>query len=112
MSTAATFEITPENLRDLLRDIPSDVLIIDVREQWERDICKVQPSRHIPLQQLADELENIRQHVGRVVTLCHHGVRSLNAAVWLRGQGIHDVLSLRGGIAAWADTVEPMMARY
>ena len=48
----------------------------------------------------------------RIVVICHHGVRSLNVANWLRNQGFEQAQSLRGGIDAWSRDVDPAMARY
>jgi rhodanese-related sulfurtransferase len=47
-----------------------------------------------------------------IVVYCHHGARSLQAVLWLRQQGFGEATNLSGGIAAWADMVEPDMARY
>jgi rhodanese-related sulfurtransferase len=47
-----------------------------------------------------------------VVTICHTGVRSLEAARYLRSRGFADARSLRGGVAMWAAEVEPTMAKY
>jgi rhodanese-related sulfurtransferase len=49
---------------------------------------------------------------GRIVVICHHGVRSLNVANWLRNQGFDQAQSLRGGIDAWARDVDPAVMRY
>jgi rhodanese-related sulfurtransferase len=47
-----------------------------------------------------------------IVTICHGGVRSLNAAVWMRNQGFEKVQSLSGGIDAWSREVDPAVPRY
>ena len=47
-----------------------------------------------------------------VVVYCHHGVRSLNVANWLRQQGIPNVQSMDGGIDVWSLTVDPSVPRY
>ena len=47
-----------------------------------------------------------------VVTICHHGVRSLRAAGWLRSTGVQNVVSLAGGIDAWSREVDPKVPRY
>jgi rhodanese-related sulfurtransferase len=49
---------------------------------------------------------------GRIVVICHHGVRSLNVANWLRNQGFEHAQSLRGGIDAWSRDVDPAVLRY
>jgi rhodanese-related sulfurtransferase len=46
------------------------------------------------------------------VVICHHGVRSYHAARYLESLGFGDVVNLSGGVAAWADEVDPAMPRY
>ncbi|MFP5406590.1 MAG: rhodanese-like domain-containing protein, partial [Gammaproteobacteria bacterium] len=47
-----------------------------------------------------------------VVCLCHHGMRSMQVASFLAGNGIRDVYNLSGGIDAWAREVDPSCATY
>ncbi|MDP1928685.1 MAG: hypothetical protein Q8K62_09275 [Thiobacillus sp.] len=44
--------------------------------------------------------------------MCHHGVRSYHAARYLETVGFDNVINLSGGVAAWADEVDPSMPRY
>ncbi len=48
----------------------------------------------------------------RLVIVCHHGVRSMRVAMWLRGQGFEQAQSLRGGIDAWSTAVDAKIPRY
>ncbi len=47
-----------------------------------------------------------------IVVICHHGVRSLNVANWLRNQGFEQAQSLRGGIDGWSFSVDQSIPRY
>ena len=47
-----------------------------------------------------------------VITVCHHGVRSMSAAFYLQEAGLPRVKSLSGGLENWALTVDPAMIRY
>jgi len=47
-----------------------------------------------------------------VICYCHHGMRSLDAAAWLRFQGIERAKSLAGGIERWSLDVDPNVPRY
>ena len=71
-------------------------------------LVRTLPSTHPDLEKPRDELT--RAPV--VVTICHHGVRSYSAALYLRQKGIAQARSLEGGVEAWALTVDPAMARY
>lgn len=89
----------------------SALQLIDVREPWEWEICRLEGARLIPLRELparAGELDRRRP----VVTYCHTGVRSLAAMRLLRERGFPDVKSLRGGVERWATEVDHAMPRY
>ena len=47
-----------------------------------------------------------------LVCICHHGVRSQQVAYFLERQGFTQVINMQGGVAAWADLVDPSMPRY
>jgi rhodanese-related sulfurtransferase len=47
-----------------------------------------------------------------VVFVCHHGVRSLDAAAFFAGHGFQNVRSMNGGIDAWSLEVDPELPRY
>jgi rhodanese-related sulfurtransferase len=103
-------ELSPAELAERLRgDAPP--ILLDVREPWEYDLARIAGSRLVPLGSLDAALPTL--DAGReYVVLCHHGVRSLMAAHFLQARGIEHVASLRGGIAAWSDDVDPSVPRY
>jgi rhodanese-related sulfurtransferase len=86
------------------------VQVIDVREPWEWEIARIEGSRHLPLGELPGRLAELDPHA-EIVTVCHKGKRSLQAQQLLQGAGFQ-ARSLAGGIDAWAEEVEPGMARY
>jgi len=88
-----------------------DLILVDVREPHEWEIAHIEGARLIPLSQLPDRLNELDGHA-EIVTHCHHGARSLKALEILKGAGYGKVRSLAGGIDAWAEQVEPGMARY
>jgi rhodanese-related sulfurtransferase len=90
---------------------PRDWVLLDVREAEELDICRLDGAAHIPLSELTarcDELDPERT----VVCICHHGRRSAMAAGLLLERRFRRVINLTGGIDAWAEEVDPAMARY
>jgi rhodanese-related sulfurtransferase len=89
------------------------ILLVDVRQPWEHELAALPDDVLIPLDQLAeraDELEPAADTL--VVTYCHHGIRSLNAAAILERLGHARVASLAGGIDAWSQLVDPTVPRY
>jgi len=93
------------------RDSGETLAILDVREDWERDICALEPAIAIPLSLLPDNIEKLPKD-NALVVLCHHGMRSLRAANWLRANGFDNVVNLAGGIDAWAQRIDRQMKVY
>lgn len=103
-------EISAEELARCLR--AGDALtLVDVREPWEWEIARIPGSILVPLSALADLAATIPP-ARPVVTICHHGIRSLTAREALMASGVGAVRSLAGGVDGWAITVDPNMARY
>ena len=99
-----------QGLADCLK-AKENLTILDVREDWETKLCRIEPSLHIPLNELPGRVQELSKDVPLVV-LCHHGMRSLRAVLWLRSQGFENVVNLDGGIDSWARQVEPGMGTY
>jgi len=87
------------------------LVVVDVREPFEWEICRIAGSILMPLRDLPRRFSELDPGAA-IVTVCHTGVRSLDAARFLRSRGIAQVRSLKGGVAAWADQVDSAMARY
>lgn len=87
------------------------VLLVDVREPWEFAVCKLPGAQSIPLGALPANL-NALLDAEEVICYCHHGMRSLDAAVWLRQQGVESAKSMAGGIERWATEIDPAVPRY
>jgi rhodanese-related sulfurtransferase len=85
--------------------------IVDVREPFEWELCRLEGAIHIPLGELPGRLSELDPR-REIVTICHHGHRSLRARDILRGAGFSRVRSLKGGLDAWAREIEPDMPRY
>jgi molybdopterin/thiamine biosynthesis adenylyltransferase/rhodanese-related sulfurtransferase len=83
--------------------------IVDVREQWEWDLGHIPGSVHMPLSTIPERMPELS---GTIVTVCHRGSRSVQAARFLKASGVDDVRSLRGGIEAYSVDVDPSIARY
>ena len=86
-------------------------LVVDVREPWEHAICHLETAQLLPMQEITSRWQELPRDRD-IVVLCHHGMRSLQVADFLHAQGYTRLYNLSGGIAAWADEVEPSMAQY
>ena len=103
-------EITPAVLAQAL-DGANPPLVLDVREPWEFAVGHIRGSLLLPLGELPARLSEVPAE-REVVTVCHHGMRSATARDLLQRAGYAHVMSLMGGIDAWACDVETGMARY
>ena len=103
-------QFRPVELAAQLQTGPTPVLL-DVREPWEWDVCRLPDAVLIPMRELPARLQELNK-AAETVVICHHGVRSYHAARYLETVGFGDVVNLSGGVAAWADEVDPAMPRY
>jgi adenylyltransferase/sulfurtransferase len=105
-------EISVQELKRKL-DAGEAVYLVDVRQVWEHETAALPNSVLVPLDELVDRVDEVEPPPGAlVVTYCHHGVRSLSAAVVLDRAGKPGALSLRGGIDAWSIAIDPSVPRY
>jgi rhodanese-related sulfurtransferase len=106
-------ELSPRELsRAMEGPEPARPVILDVRNPDEVQVASIRGSMHVPLNELPARLDEVRDVADRpVVVICHLGMRSYHAAVFLDSVGI-PAASLRGGIDAWAADVDPQMPRY
>jgi len=86
-------------------------LLIDVREPWEYETCRIEGAQLIPMRTIHANLQRLDVDQD-VICYCHHGQRSLDVAAWLRGQGIESAQSLAGGIDSWSLEIDPTVLRY
>ena len=89
------------------------VHLIDVREQAEVTICRIEGAEHIPMMELfTATTPTIAARDAEIIVYCHTGVRSMEATMYLRHQGFTNVASLAGGIHEWAKKIDPTLATY
>jgi rhodanese-related sulfurtransferase len=99
-----------QEVKDLF-DSKANLCLIDVRQDWEFELCHVEGSLHLPLDQLPQRLTEIPENTP-LFTLCHHGIRSGHAAAFLKNAGFKDVSNIKGGIDAWAKEINPTLKTY
>ncbi len=104
-------EITVQEAKEIRAASPQGALILDVREPFERDICAVADSTHIPMRQIPENLPTLPKD-RHILVLCHAGGRSRRVTEFLRANGFTAVSNIAGGIDAWAEQIEPGMRRY
>lgn len=86
-------------------------LLLDVREPWEFKLCAIAGSINLPMNALPARYLELDEEA-EIVLICHHGMRSYQCGVFLERQGFAEITNLNGGLAAWAEAVDPAMPRY
>lgn len=109
MTTNLEIEIQPEAVKEL--QSTADIVLLDVREPWERETARIEPSRHIPMGDIPARVQEIDPD-DHIIVYCHHGVRSLNVTAWLRQQGFENVQSMAGGIDRWSRFIDSKVPLY
>lgn len=105
-------QLTPGDLRDWLADGGrQSPLLLDVREPWEFEHCRIEGSVLVPMRDVPSRFGELDAGA-EVVVICHHGIRSHQVALFLEHYGFAAVYNLHGGVDAWADQVDPTMRKY
>jgi len=104
------FAISPKELKKSL-DNGDKLVLVDVREEWEYSLAKVDGSILIPLGTLPQSLAQLNRE-SEIIAICHHGMRSADATNFLLQQGFPKVKNLVGGIDAWSTQVDGTVPRY
>jgi rhodanese-related sulfurtransferase len=104
------FVISPKELKTRL-DKGDKLVLLDVREDWEYSLAKIDGSILVPLGTLPQSLTRLSRE-SEIVAICHHGMRSADATNFLLQQGFSNVKNLVGGIDAWSTQVDGTTPRY
>ena len=102
-------ELNAKQLQKYLEE--NTPFLLDVRLNWEYDICHLENSTLIPMTHLPTELDKLEKDRETVV-ICHHGIRSRMMGRYLESSGFNNIINLSGGIDEWAKTVDSQMATY
>ena len=102
-------DLTPKEFKDYLVD--DEVTLVDVREQWEFDICQIKGAILIPMNEIDKSYLNLNKD-SKIALYCHSGSRSMHAADFLLSKGFQTLANLQGGIDAWAQEIDTTVERY
>ncbi len=101
-------ELSVEDLRARLE--AGDIHLVDVREPFEVEICRIPGAVLIPLGQLGERMSEVPRDRD-VAVHCKSGGRSAKAVKMLQDAGWTRVRNVKGGILAWAE-IDPSVKRY
>lgn len=111
VNSAQEYELSVDELHKK-RESGESLTLLDIRKPAEREIVALEDDLFIPMGELSEHVEELEDREEPIVVYCHHGVRSLQAAQYLRDQGLRDVFSLAGGIDAWAREIDTDLPTY
>ncbi len=109
-ATSIGSEIAAEQLKKRV-DAGEDLFVLDVRNPNEFQICRIPGTVLLPLPELPTRFAEVPKD-REVIVHCKSGMRSAKAIEFLKSQGYTKLVNLTGGIAAWAEKVDPGMPRY
>ncbi len=110
MAEDAFTEIGPRQLLQWLEE-GQPLRLLDVREPDEWEICRLPRAELRPLEGIAEWSQTL-DSAERLVVYCHHGIRSLYAALYLSSRGFTQVVNLRGGLDAYSVEADSDLPRY
>lgn len=103
-------QLSPTELKDKIQQ-NDKLFLLDVREPEEFQYAKIANSVLIPLNQIPQRLGELDRDQ-EIVVICHHGMRSQQAAAYLVKSGFKNIANLTGGIDAWSCICDSSVARY
>ncbi|HUZ47085.1 MAG TPA: molybdopterin-synthase adenylyltransferase MoeB [Terriglobia bacterium] len=103
-------EITVTELKQMM-DAKKPIVLVDVRETHEYQICKIDGSTLIPLGDVPKRMHELNS-ADDIVVHCRSGVRSAKAVEFLMKSGFKKIHNLQGGVLAWARDIDPSMPTY
>ncbi len=87
------------------------LFLLDVREPHEFNYAHIAGSVLISLNQITQRLGELDVHQ-EIIVICHHGIRSQQAANYLVHSGFKNIANLQGGIDAWSRECDHLIPRY
>lgn len=105
---ATVKQLAPAELKELLDQ--GKISLFDVRPDHERALASIAQARS--LDEAGQEYLLSLDRNAPIAFLCHHGMRSQNAAQQVLGEGFKNVYNVRGGIHAWSETVDRGVPQY
>ena len=107
----ADYAIEAPELEEILEEGDENVVLVDVREPHEWDICRIENATMIALSEFDQHINELNPE-NDIYLYCYKGIRSMTALKKLKQAGFKNLKSLTGGIDRWAEIVDPSMPRY
>ena len=103
-------DLSPSEVRKIL-DNKNGTRLIDVREEWEYKIARIENAELMPLSNFISNMDNLNKE-DELIFYCHKGVRSASVCMFLSGKDFNNLINLKGGIDAWSAEIDHSVPRY
>ncbi len=103
--------IDVKSLKQLILQKTTDLLLLDVREKYEYELCRLEGALLIPLNTIPQHLHDLPKDK-HIIVYCHHGMRSASVVTYLKSNGFIRISNLEGGIHQWAKQIDDSVAVY
>lgn len=88
-----------------------DFILVDVRNDNEVFLSKIDPSIHIPMNEVPNRINELHKNK-EIIVQCKSGKRSAKVCEYLSQNGFSDVKNLAGGILAWSKEIDSSIIVY
>jgi len=88
-----------------------NIKLIDIREEYERKICKIKEDIWIPESQILKYLKNLNKK-NKIIIYCRSGIRSSLVVKMILQNGLQNIFNLKGGILQWIDKIDKTLQKY
>jgi|TARA_Y100001960_G_C14712455_1_gene847795 rhodanese-related sulfurtransferase len=93
-----------------LKDNNKNFTLLDVRENDELSIAKIDPHKHIPMGEIQGRHDELNKNE-LIVVMCHGGFRSARVCKFLNNEG-YNAINFTGGIRSWSSEIDPSVPQY
>src|SRR3954469_20771060 len=104
-------EVSVQEMKRALDNPELHIRVVDVRDPDEWDIARVKGTTLIPLGTLGERFTELDPNQ-TIYLHCKGGTRSMKAVNLLKERGYKYVKSVKGGINAWSDEIDPAVPKY
>ncbi len=103
-------EISVQELKHR-RDMDPSLYVLDVREENEWNVARIDGAHLKPMSTLENNFEDIPKDKD-IYCMCKVGGRSAKAIQFLKSRGYHKLFLVKGGIKAWSEKIDPTVKPY
>jgi len=111
MASSHPDEVTVQDLQRALHDPSLGIKVLDVREPDEQRLARIAGVPLLPLSALPQRFTELDPNQAYYLH-CKAGGRSMKALQFLREHGFKNLKSVKGGITAWSNEIDPAVPKY